>query len=163
MHVAVAGVEDVGDAKAVGRADFAGAAQRFGQAARRHGAVHADVISDAVSIADMVSRIVFTPLSLAMAVILASCACISSSPPSTCYIIATIPSNRPRPRTPASANDTAISIAMLETAFDRYIDLLGATNAFELIESAFRRRAEMFRRSSTVTVAEFVNHGQAAQ
>ena len=48
------------------------------------------------------------------------------------------------------ANDTAISIAMLETAFDRYIDLLGATDAFELIESAFRRRAEMFRRSSTV-------------
>jgi hypothetical protein len=61
------------------------------------------------------------------------------------------------------ANDTAISIAMLETAFDRYIDLLGATDAFELIESAFRRRAEMFRRSSTVTVAEFVKRGQAAQ
>jgi hypothetical protein len=46
--------------------------------------------------------------------------------------------------------DAAVSIAMLETAFDRYIDLLGATDAFELIESAFRRRAEMFRRSSTV-------------
>ena len=39
------------------------------------------------------------------------------------------------------ANDTAISIAMLETVFDRYIDLLGVTDAFELIESAFRRRA----------------------
>jgi hypothetical protein len=61
------------------------------------------------------------------------------------------------------ANDTAISIAMLETAFDRYIDPLGATDAFELIESAFRRRAQMFRRSSTVTVAEFARRGQAAQ
>jgi hypothetical protein len=45
------------------------------------------------------------------------------------------------------ANDVAVSIAMLETAFDRYIDLHGATDAFELIESAFRRRAEKFRRS----------------
>jgi hypothetical protein len=50
---------------------------------------------------------------------------------------------------------------MLETAFDRNIELLGATDAFELIESAFRRRAEMFRRSSTVTVAEFVWPGGA--
>jgi hypothetical protein len=57
------------------------------------------------------------------------------------------------------ANDTAISIAMLETAFDRHIELLGATDALDLIESAFRRRAEMFRRSSTVTVAEFVERG----
>jgi hypothetical protein len=32
-----------------------------------------------------------------------------------------------------------------------------------IVESAFRRRAEMFRRSSTVTVAEFVKRGQAAQ
>jgi hypothetical protein len=61
------------------------------------------------------------------------------------------------------ANDTAISIAMLETAFDRHIELLGATDALDLIESAFRRRAEMFRRSSTVTVAKFVERGQAAQ
>ena len=38
------------------------------------------------------------------------------------------------------ANDTAISIAMLETAFDRYIELLGENDAFELIQSAFRRR-----------------------
>jgi hypothetical protein len=52
---------------------------------------------------------------------------------------------------------------MLETAFDRYIALLGESDAFELIESAFRRRAEMFRRSSTVSVAEFVKRGQAAQ
>jgi hypothetical protein len=44
------------------------------------------------------------------------------------------------------ANDTAISIAMLETAFDRHIELLGATGALDLIESAFRRRAETFRR-----------------
>ena len=44
------------------------------------------------------------------------------------------------------ANDAAVSIAMLETAFDRYIDLHGATDAFELIESTFRRRAEVFRR-----------------
>ena len=61
------------------------------------------------------------------------------------------------------ANDTAISIAMLETAFDRHIELLGATDALDLIESAFRRRAEMFRRSPTGTVAEFVERGQAAQ
>jgi hypothetical protein len=61
------------------------------------------------------------------------------------------------------ANDTAISIAMLETAFDRHIELLGATDALDLIVSAFRRRAEMFRRSSTVTVAKFVERGQAAQ
>jgi hypothetical protein len=61
------------------------------------------------------------------------------------------------------ANDTAISMAMLETAFDRHIELLGATDALDLIESAFRRRAEMFRCSSTVTVAEFVKRGQAAQ
>jgi hypothetical protein len=60
-------------------------------------------------------------------------------------------------------NDTAISIAMLETAFDCYIELLGESDAFDLIESAFRRRAEMFRCSSTVTVAEFVKRGQAAQ
>ena len=45
------------------------------------------------------------------------------------------------------ANDTVISIAMLDAAFDRYIDLLGATDAFELIEPAFRRRAEKFRKS----------------
>ena len=38
------------------------------------------------------------------------------------------------------ANDTAISIAMLETAFDRYIELLGENDAFDLIQSAFRRR-----------------------
>ena len=38
------------------------------------------------------------------------------------------------------ANDTAISIAMLETAFDRYIELLGESDAFDLIQSAFRRR-----------------------
>ena len=43
--------------------------------------------------------------------------------------------------------DAAVSIAMLETAFDRYIDLLGATDAFELVEACFRRRAEKFRRS----------------
>ena len=61
------------------------------------------------------------------------------------------------------ANDTAISIAMLETAFDRYIELLGESDALDLIQSAFRRRAEMFRCSSTVTVAEFVKRGQAAQ
>jgi hypothetical protein len=45
------------------------------------------------------------------------------------------------------ANDTAISIAMLETAFDSYIELLGESDAFDLIESAFRRRAEKFRKS----------------
>jgi hypothetical protein len=45
------------------------------------------------------------------------------------------------------ANYTEVSCAMLETAFDRYIDLHGATDAFELIESAFRRRAEKFRKS----------------
>jgi hypothetical protein len=45
------------------------------------------------------------------------------------------------------ANDTAISIATLETAFDRYIELLGESDAFDLIESAFRQRAEIFRRS----------------
>jgi len=45
------------------------------------------------------------------------------------------------------ANDAVVSIAMLETAFDRYIDLLGATDAFELVEACFRRRAEKFRRS----------------
>jgi hypothetical protein len=33
--------------------------------------------------------------------------------------------------------DAAVSIAMLETAFDRYIDLLGATDAFELVEACF--------------------------
>jgi hypothetical protein len=44
------------------------------------------------------------------------------------------------------ANDTAISIAMLETAFDCYIELLGESDAFDLIESAFRRRAEKFRK-----------------
>jgi hypothetical protein len=38
------------------------------------------------------------------------------------------------------ANDTAISIAMLETAFDRYIELLGESDAFDLIQSAFWRR-----------------------
>ena len=38
------------------------------------------------------------------------------------------------------AIDAAISIAMLETAFDRYIELLGENDAFELIQSAFRRR-----------------------
>jgi hypothetical protein len=38
------------------------------------------------------------------------------------------------------ANDTAISIAMLDTAFDRYIELLGESDAFDLIQSAFRRR-----------------------
>jgi hypothetical protein len=43
--------------------------------------------------------------------------------------------------------DAAVSIAMLETAFDRYIDLLGATDAFELVEACFRRRAEKFRKS----------------
>ena len=43
--------------------------------------------------------------------------------------------------------DAAVSIAMLETAFDRYIDLLGATDAFELVEVCFRRRAEKFRKS----------------
>ena len=43
--------------------------------------------------------------------------------------------------------DAAVSIAMLETAFDRYIDLLGATDAFRLVEACFRRRAEKFRRS----------------
>jgi hypothetical protein len=58
------------------------------------------------------------------------------------------------------ANDTAISIAMLETAFDRYVELLGESDAFDLIQSAFRRRAEMFRCSSTVTVAEFVRRGR---
>jgi hypothetical protein len=36
---------------------------------------------------------------------------------------------------------------MLETAFDRYIDLLGAADTFELVEACFRRRAEKFRRS----------------
>ena len=45
------------------------------------------------------------------------------------------------------AEDTAISIAMLETAFDRHIELLGESDALDLIESAFRQRAEMFRRS----------------
>jgi hypothetical protein len=45
------------------------------------------------------------------------------------------------------ANYNQVSCAMLETAFDRYIDLHGATDAFELIESAFRRRAEKFRKS----------------
>jgi hypothetical protein len=40
------------------------------------------------------------------------------------------------------ANDTVISIAMLETAFDRDIELLGESDAFDLIQSAFRRRAE---------------------
>jgi hypothetical protein len=45
------------------------------------------------------------------------------------------------------ANDTAISIAMLETAFDRFIELLGESDAFDLIESALRQRAEIFRRS----------------
>ena len=54
------------------------------------------------------------------------------------------------------ANDTAISIAMLETAFDRYIDLLDATDAFECDRVGISARAEMFRRLSTVTVAEFV-------
>jgi hypothetical protein len=44
------------------------------------------------------------------------------------------------------ANDTAISIAMLETAFDCYIELLGESDAFDLIESAFRRRGEKFRK-----------------
>ena len=43
--------------------------------------------------------------------------------------------------------DAAVSIAMLETAFDRYIDVLGATDAFELVEACFRRRAEKFRKS----------------
>ena len=43
--------------------------------------------------------------------------------------------------------DAAVSIAMLETAFDRYIDLLGATDAFELVEACFRRRVEKFRKS----------------
>jgi hypothetical protein len=33
---------------------------------------------------------------------------------------------------------------MLDAAFDRYIDLLGATDAFELIEPAFRRRQKSF-------------------
>jgi hypothetical protein len=61
------------------------------------------------------------------------------------------------------ANDTAISIAMLEAAFDRHIELLGATDALDLIESAFRRRAEMFRRSSTVTVAKSVERGRSSQ
>ena len=32
------------------------------------------------------------------------------------------------------AKDTAISIAMLETAFDCYIERLGETDAFDLIE-----------------------------
>jgi hypothetical protein len=36
---------------------------------------------------------------------------------------------------------------MLETAFDRYIDLLGAMDAFELVEACFPRRAEKFRKS----------------
>jgi hypothetical protein len=35
--------------------------------------------------------------------------------------------------------DAAVSIALLETAFDRYIDLLGATDAFELVEACLRR------------------------
>jgi hypothetical protein len=43
--------------------------------------------------------------------------------------------------------DAAVSIAMLETAFDRYIDLLGATDAFEVVEACFRQRAEKFRKS----------------
>ncbi len=43
--------------------------------------------------------------------------------------------------------DAAVSIAVLETAFDRCIDLLGATDAFDLIEACFRRRAEKFRKS----------------
>jgi hypothetical protein len=42
---------------------------------------------------------------------------------------------------------TVASIAMLETALDRYIDLHGVTDALEFIESAFRRRAEKFRQS----------------
>ena len=52
MHVAVAGVKDVGDAQAVGGADLAGAPQRLGQAPGRHRAVHADVVGDAAGRAE---------------------------------------------------------------------------------------------------------------
>jgi uncharacterized protein YjbI with pentapeptide repeats len=45
------------------------------------------------------------------------------------------------------ATDAAVSIALLETAFDRYIELHGAIDALELVESSFRQRAERFRRS----------------
>ncbi|MNV74834.1 hypothetical protein D3C71_1680860 [compost metagenome] len=47
MHVAVAGVEDIGDAQAVARDDLTGAGKHMGELAERHGAVHADIVGDA--------------------------------------------------------------------------------------------------------------------
>jgi hypothetical protein len=44
-------------------------------------------------------------------------------------------------------NDVEITSAMLQTAFEREIELLGEQDAFRLIESAFRRSADKFRRS----------------
>ena len=47
-------------------------------------------------------------------------------------------------RIPESRNSSTIS-ALLEAAFDRYIELLGEPDASMLIETAFRRVAKKFR------------------
>jgi hypothetical protein len=39
-------------------------------------------------------------------------------------------------------DDAVVSIALLEVALDRYIDLHGAPDARDLVESAFRRAVE---------------------
>jgi hypothetical protein len=44
-------------------------------------------------------------------------------------------------------NYVEISSALLETAIDRYIWLHGTIDAFEFIESVFRRQANEFKRS----------------
>ena len=52
VHVAVAGVKDVGDPQPVGSADFADPPQRLGQPPGRHRAVHADIVGDAAGRAE---------------------------------------------------------------------------------------------------------------
>jgi len=45
------------------------------------------------------------------------------------------------------ADDTPVSLALLETAFDRYLDNFPVPDAFEMIEAVFRRAVR--RRRST--------------